>query len=211
MSLSSLVDIKSPGITGFHFTQFTSCLCAKIFVSNSKVGSFFLLDDSVSLNILMLSSPQAVAISPLAETRMSRCGCQITFFTSCVCAFNTAAQSNSSQFAPMSQTQTDLSRLQVARKLPVTDQATLFTSFSCPSRVELHSNSFPFLSQIEIVASNEVEARNIPQFENATSLIVKISPEGCHDADHTLPLCAVNLCTTSNCQIDYQFSLHKSR
>lgn len=62
-----------------------------------------------------------------------------TFLTSCVCALSTAAHSNSSSPAT-SHIQTDLSRLQVASKLPDCDHATLFTSFSCPSSVALHSN-----------------------------------------------------------------------
>lgn len=66
ISPSSLQDANNPGILGFHVTQFTSCPCdfsaefTRVYVG--AFGSSF----SSSLNIRTISSPQAVAMSPVS-------------------------------------------------------------------------------------------------------------------------------------------------
>ena len=109
---------------------------------------------------------------------MSACGCQQTFFTSCVWAFKTPQQSKSPS-SPTSQIHTPLSRLQVARKEPEEDQATHLTSFSWPSSVAVHSNvldSEVVLSQMEQVASKLAEAINFPHGDQEMERMVRWCP-----------------------------------
>lgn len=67
---------------------------------------------------------------------------------------------------------TFLSLPQLAKYFPEGDQATLFTSFSCPSTTEIISN-FPFLiSQSVTWASKLARTTNFPHGDHATSLTV---------------------------------------
>jgi len=72
-----------------------------------------------------------------------------------------------------SKIQTLLSRLHVARYAPLADQATLFTSFSCPSSVATHSKSGVLLLQMEVVPSKLVAAKSRPQGDQLTQRIVR--------------------------------------
>jgi hypothetical protein len=76
----------------------------------------------------------------------------------CECDCSTAAHEYSSSSLSTSHTQTDLSLLHVDRYLPDGAHATLFTSFSCPSSVAVHSKEPSLLSQTDTVPSNEAEA-----------------------------------------------------
>uniref|UniRef100_A0A182TQN8 Uncharacterized protein n=1 Tax=Anopheles melas TaxID=34690 RepID=A0A182TQN8_9DIPT len=134
--------------------------------SNEMLHTVELCDSSGSSISHSLSARSCRYMRILADASRSSCGCQHTFFTSCVCPFSTATHSYSSSWSGawwISQIQTDLSRLHVASRLPDRDQVTLFTSLSCPSSVALHSNSpryVPdFLSHTATVVSKLAEAR----------------------------------------------------
>ena len=73
-----------------------------------------------------------------------------------------------------SQTHTLLSLLHVANSAPDWDHAALFTSFSWPSSVAMHSNSPPFLSQMQVVASKLAEARRLPHGDQVTRRMVLV-------------------------------------
>lgn len=73
-----------------------------------------------------------------------------------------------------SQIHTLLSLLQVASKLPVHAHDVPFTSFSWPSKVAKHSNSPDFLLHTLVVASKLAAARNWPQGDHDTDLIVLV-------------------------------------
>jgi len=72
-----------------------------------------------------------------------------------------------------SKIQTVLSRLHVARYAPLLDHATLFTSFSCPSSVAMHSKSDDLLLQMDVVPSKLVAARSLPHGDQLTQRIVR--------------------------------------
>ena len=76
-----------------------------------------------------------------------------------------------------SQIHTVLSRLQVANNCPV-DHATDLTSFSWPSRVATHSQSFSraSYSQIPVVASKLAVAISFPEGDHAKLRIVRLCP-----------------------------------
>lgn len=70
-SPSSLVDSRRPAVCGHQETVFTSCEWARCSAkTNSKFG-WFLSVSSDSLNILIMSSPQAVAIKPIQNDVVS--------------------------------------------------------------------------------------------------------------------------------------------
>ncbi len=73
-----------------------------------------------------------------------------------------------------SHTHTLLSLLHVANNAPDGDQAALFTSFSWPSSVAVHSNSPLFLSHIHVVASKLADASRFPQGDQHTLRIVLV-------------------------------------
>ena len=64
-----------------------------------------------------------------------------------------------------------LSLDQVAKYFPSCDHATHLTSFSCPSRVDTHSYSFPEFSQRDVVPSKLEEAIIFPVGSQSTDLI----------------------------------------
>lgn len=78
--------------------------------------------------------------------------------------------------------QTVLSRLQLAKSVPVLEYATLLHSVSCPSSVLAHSQSpFPSspsvsCSQIPIFESKEAVASESPEGAHAMVLIVFVWP-----------------------------------
>jgi len=74
---------------------------------------------------------------------------------------------------PPSKIQTLLSRLHVARYAPLVDHATLFTSFSCPSSVAMHSKSDDLQLQMDVVPSKLVAARSLPHGDQFTQRIVR--------------------------------------
>lgn len=76
-----------------------------------------------------------------------------------------------------SQIHTVLSRLHVANSCPA-DQATDLTSFSWPSRVATHSQSFSreSYSQIPVVASKLAVAISFPEGDHAKLRIVRLCP-----------------------------------
>ena len=88
-----------------------------------------------------------------------------------ICSHN-AKKFNHEENLP-SHIHTDLSREQVARKDPDTDQDAAFTSFSCPSRVADDSNCPDLLLHTQTVASKLAEASKFPHGDQPSLRIVR--------------------------------------
>jgi hypothetical protein len=87
-----------------------------------------------------------------------------------------------------SQTQTVLSRLQLASNVPDADQATLLHSVSWPSRMLTHSHSLAASPPSSSCASRF----QIPMFESKDA-VASDDPEGDHATARTVLVCPVGM------------------
>ena len=85
------------------------------------------------------------------------------------------------------QTHTVLSLLQLARRVPVHEYATLLHSVSCPSKVLIHSHSPPACSP-----SSSRSCSHIPIFASKEA-VARVSPDGAHATARTVLLCPVDI------------------
>lgn len=90
-----------------------------------------------------------------------------------------------------SQTQTVLSRLQLAKRLPELEYATLLHSVSCPSSKLAHSHSPP-LPPPSPSLSLSASCSHIPMFES-NEAVASVFPDGAHASARTVLLCPVEM------------------
>lgn len=131
------------------------------------------------------SAHTRIAQSYDAENKIGACGCQATYFTSCVCSCLMAMHSYSSpKKSPRAQIQIDLSREQVASRCSLSGtwlQAAHFTSLSCPSStltidalMGAAASASKSTVNTDVVASKEASARYFPSSLQSAFRIVRL-------------------------------------
>jgi hypothetical protein len=90
-----------------------------------------------------------------------------------------------------SQTQTVLSRLQLAKSVPELEYETLLHSVSCPSNKLAHSHSPP-PPRSSPSSSLFVSCSHIPMFES-NEAVASVFPDGAHASARTVLLCPVGI------------------
>lgn len=93
-----------------------------------------------------------------------------------------------------SQTQTVLSRLQLANSVPELEYATLLHSVSCPSNKLAHSHS-PRIPSLLSPLSLPTSCSHIPMFESKEA-VASDFPDGAHASARTVLLCPVEIVET---------------
>lgn len=83
-----------------------------------------------------------------------------------------------------SHTQTVLSRLQLAKSVPVLEYATLLHSVSCPSNKLAHSHS--------PLPSSSASCSHIPMFAS-NDAVARVFPDGAQAIDRTVLVCPVGM------------------
>ena len=135
--------------------------------------------------------------------RTSSCGCQDTHFTSWECSIKTPIHSKSESgwtghslkiehrreklMNSPSQTQTVLSRLQLANKVPELEYATLLHSVSWPSKRLAHSHS-----PVSVLPSSSGSCSHIPMLASKDA-VASVLPEGDHATARTVLVCPVGI------------------
>ena len=87
--------------------------------------------------------------------------------------------------------QTVLSLLQLARRLPELEYATLLHSVSCPSSKLMHSHS-PVAADASPSSSSAPSCAHIPMFES-NEAVASVLPEGDHAIARTVFACPVGI------------------